>query len=339
MTKARKLVISLCSCIALVLAYESFAKRANTGLMPDDLELLATNSNLIIIGTVTDISYGLSESETGTAVSLPFALVTYDIHETLRGAISSSTFTMAFIGGPNGSGQYLTVSGVPHFQVQEQDLLFVSGNGEIGCPLVLCESGRYRISEGKVFNSQGMPVRLFEGNRAIAYGEPRPEFLTHNLPPPSFETLMRDPLFRQFVDDSGHTVDEIRTFHEEHLSTDVSVTLVLETDDQHDEMWDKRAEVSSLRRERDATTSAISVDTMMGKLRTILATVERRPEPLQSINVTTSPPTYVSPHASEPPSSEVDHDDRPSSALSPSPEDVEESRLLQKQGFNPVIRD
>ena len=35
----------------------------------------------------------------------------------------------------------------------DEDILFVAGNGENGCPIVMCEFGRYRVLDGVVYEA------------------------------------------------------------------------------------------------------------------------------------------------------------------------------------------
>ena len=113
-----------------------------------NLELLLDRSRMVFVGQVVGVDYRLSETRFEDEVSLPYTIVTYEIDKILHGAPLGGTYSMRFLGGSDGRGGFMTVSKVPLFQVGDEDLLFVSGNGEDGCPLVLCEWGRYRILGG-----------------------------------------------------------------------------------------------------------------------------------------------------------------------------------------------
>lgn len=129
------------------------------GELANSLTRLAENANLVFIGSVTDVAYRKARIEEGDG-ELPYTIVTYAIRDVLRGQARGETFTMRFPGGPDGSGRFMTVTGVPRFQRGEQDLLFVVGNGEKGCPLVDCEWGRsHRRREQRPWRGGGIQQR------------------------------------------------------------------------------------------------------------------------------------------------------------------------------------
>lgn len=339
MTKSPRFAVLVVSLFAFAIAFGGSARAAIDAELGTDLEYLSTNSNLIFIGDVISISYGVSQSGSDGTAPLPFTFVTYKIEQVLRGTPPARTFTMRFIGGPNNRGDFLTVSRVPHFHVHERDLLFVSGNGAQGCPLVSCQSGRYRILENRVYSNIGVPIKAIEGNRAIAAGSPRNEFLIREYPAPTFEVLLRDPSFRNQIQESNLPIDEIRALYEKYLSDPVLVQSVgAPTDeDVFDQEVSETHPPSASQTTDTNENTAISVELLLAELRVILTELETRPIALNSIDLSL-PFSSVSPTESEAPSAESVRTGNDTIQSPQSRSDREELRILEQQGFNPVIR-
>lgn len=342
MIKMLRLFVLACSLITLIFIHESDAKSAIDEVSEGDLEFLSSQSNLIFLGEVTDISYRISRSDAEGTVPLPFTFVTHKISLLLHGSTPADSFTMRLIGGPNENGQFLTVTGVPNFQVGQQDLLFVSGNGSEGCPLVLCESGRYRISEGHVYNSNGYPIQLFEQNRAIAGGKPKEEFMAFEYPTPSFDTLLRGSTFQRWLEESQFSIAEIRSLYDENVGDTILSTSVIALPDEY---VDESDGVVITTNDPDTPgvpdtqiSSVVAVDVFVQKLRTVLATAGRPFFPLSGIEKD-APFSFFSPAESDAPLFVDDPSGGSSDGTSQSPEDLEELRILQRQGFNPVIKE
>ncbi|MFQ5562604.1 MAG: hypothetical protein ACE5FO_03450 [Parvularculaceae bacterium] len=175
---------------------------------------LANDSNLVLRGRVAKVEYKMSEPDADGEGALPHTIVTYEIRDVLRGKSPGETFTMRFIGGPDGMGRFLDVSGVPKFEEGDRDLLFIAGNGEQGCPLVLCEWGRYRILRGGVYNAKGAPVRAVRQNNAVSRGRTPREFMSFHYPAPAFDDLMRHPEVQDLIKEQNLSVKELRQRYE-----------------------------------------------------------------------------------------------------------------------------
>jgi hypothetical protein len=187
-----------------------------------ELGALAEQSNLVIRGRVAKVEYKLSEPGEGEG-ALPFTIVTYQIGDVLRGKPSGETFTMRFVGGSDGMGGFLEVSGVPQFEEGDEDLLFISGSGEQGCPLVLCEWGRFRILQSGVYNAKGSPVRAVRGKNAVARGPAPKEFMTFRYPAPKFDDLMRNPQVQAQLKEQNISVDEARVRYEQEAPREIEI--------------------------------------------------------------------------------------------------------------------
>ena len=324
--------------LALPLAIGDGARAATQNEQGNDLSYLSTRSNLIFVGKVVSVSHTISQTGGDGTAPLPFTLVTYTIEQVVHGTLQENSFTMRFIGGPDNRGNILTVTGVPHFQVNERDLLFVSSNGAQSCPLVLCQWGRYRILKGDVYTHQGVPVQDVAENRAIAFGSPQEDFSVRTYPAPSFEELLRDPSFRDQVGESAIPLDELRILYEKYLSEEISEQTVRGPRDQ-DNADDEVIETNTPSAPRSADTirtSAISLDQFLDKLRVTLINVNVTPQPLRSIDAN-EVFSASSPPESGAPLPEAVRTDDDASDLIPSPSDIEELRLLERHGYNPVI--
>lgn len=188
-----------------------------------ELGALAEQSNLVLRGKVAKVEYKLSERSDGEDGALPFTIVTYKVGDVLRGKPSGETFTMRFVGGPDGMGGFLDVSGVPRFQEGEEDLLFIAGNGEDECPLVLCEWGRFRILRNGVYNAKGSPVRAVRQSNAIARGPAPMEFMTFRFPAPKFDDLMRNPEVQGILKQQNLSVEQARARYEQEAPKQIEI--------------------------------------------------------------------------------------------------------------------
>lgn len=118
-----------------------------------------TQAELIFSGIVKKIEYGLSQGKSDIHGSLPYTYVTYQIEQTLKGrSVIEDSLTLRFLGGGAPDGRYLEASNIPQFQVNDRDLLFVEKNGETDCPLVDCQSGRFRVINTGVHAADGRPM-------------------------------------------------------------------------------------------------------------------------------------------------------------------------------------
>lgn len=202
------------ACALACVSAPAFAHSPVGGSESGALAHLAEEANLVFRGRVAKVEYKLSEP-TEEEPGLPHAIVTYSISKTYRGKTEDNTFSMRFIGGPDGMGGFLDLSGVPFFEEGEEDILFVRHAGQEGCPLVLCEYGRFRVYQGGVYNTHGSPVRAIIDDNAIARGRPLEEFLRVRFPAPTFDGLMRNPEARALLKQMDLSEEEARRRYEQ----------------------------------------------------------------------------------------------------------------------------
>lgn len=177
---------------------------------PATLDRLATQSQFVAHTRVAQVDYRLSTASPGAPGRLPYTLVTFEVVTPLAGTHPGSTVTLRFAGGPDGQGRVLNVSDYPVFQVGDEDVLFVAGNGEGGCALAGCIDGRFRISGGQMHNGHGVPLMDLAAGTPRAQGRAPAEFLTVTYPAPSFDALMKNPQARQQLAAMGLTEAQAR---------------------------------------------------------------------------------------------------------------------------------
>jgi hypothetical protein len=213
--------------ITLAIAAHSGSALAHGSVDRSDagqLQAMTRAANLIAYGTVQKIEYGLEKAETKDSREIPFTYVTFGIEKTFRGNRPPRSLVMRFIGGPDGRGGFLEVSGVPSFQKGDKDVLFIAGNGESGCPLVLCQAGRFRVLEGGLYNAHGVPVRALVKEGVIARGKTRKEFLTRRYPAPKFDELIKNPAVAKRIKSMGMSLDDARTKYNAEAPKEIVVT-------------------------------------------------------------------------------------------------------------------
>lgn len=174
-----------------------------------ELDEAVQNADLVFEGEVVGVEYASSMNNgqgeldpdadgTPDRGELPHTFVTYQIREAFKGNYEAETVTLRFLGGvdptpdPVDGYEITEVSQYPEFDLGDQDLVFMRGNTEKGCPIVDCSSGRFRVltspqqSEPRVFTELGQEVRLVERSeteaRLFAIGEHQiPEINQHTF--------------------------------------------------------------------------------------------------------------------------------------------------------------
>lgn len=142
-------------------------------------------ADYIFLGVVAKVEHRLSD---GTP-QLPHTFVTFKVEQLLKGQVNQQLVTLRFIGGPDNKGNFLSVSGVPLFDVGDRDILFVKNNGQSGCPLVECDEGRFRIINNKVYTEQGGIIQLNnQGKLVFGSVVPLEEVRTNKIG----DTVVRD---------------------------------------------------------------------------------------------------------------------------------------------------
>lgn len=179
-----------------------------------DLASLLDQSNLVFVGTAAKVEYRNARSESKDEGLIPYTIITYRVAKVLRGKAPGDVITMRMIGGPDGSGRFLTVSGVPIIQLGDQDLLFVGDTGDASCPLVYCERGRFRILNDRVYDTFGSPVRGISKATALSRGTPPKAFRSVRFPAPTFDQLMENPAVAEQLRTEKMSIDEARRRYE-----------------------------------------------------------------------------------------------------------------------------
>ena len=211
-TKMGRAMCALVSSFA-IMAGSAYAHSPVSSEEAGELRQLVNKASLVFQGTVAKVEYRNSEA-TDNEPGLPHAFVTYRMSKVYRGEQTEEMLTIRFLGGPDGSGDFFEISGVPMFQKGEENILFVKGNGSAGCPLVYCEYGRFRVHQGGVYNTHGSPVRAIIEENAIARGKPLDLFRTLSFPAPTFDGLMKNPEAQAAIKEMGLSMAEARRKYE-----------------------------------------------------------------------------------------------------------------------------
>jgi hypothetical protein len=177
-----------------------------------NLNRLSAAANVVARTRVTNVQFKVSAPGNGSP-GIPYTFVTFAIQSTLQGSAPAS-LTLRFVGGTDGRGGFVGVEGVPAFEVGDQDILFIANNGMAsGCPLVMCEFGRFRVSGNQVYATHGEPVlSVTNGQIKVGTGFGPDEFQSVRYPAPSFDDLMKNPAFAASMP-SGISVDAARALY------------------------------------------------------------------------------------------------------------------------------
>jgi hypothetical protein len=112
-----------------------------TTVVPPEFATLVNESDYVVHAVAKSVS---SEKRTGpNGGAKIYTRVEFEVIEVVAGS-APATIALDFLGGRVGSEQ-MTVEGMPRFQVGDEDILFVSGNGRSICPLYAMMHGRYRV--------------------------------------------------------------------------------------------------------------------------------------------------------------------------------------------------
>lgn len=179
-----------------------------------NLSILVRASGLILHGKVVGVTYVNGIQDGGGLI--PHGFVSYEITEVLFPARDAgrATVVLRFVGGPDGQGRVLDVVGVPKYQVGDEDVLFVKSNGETGCPLVMCEFGRYRVLDGLVYEAHGSPVTRMSTSKILTDGNGPLVLQEFSYQAPAFDDLMKNPSAQALLTKSGLTLEEARQKYE-----------------------------------------------------------------------------------------------------------------------------
>ncbi|MDH3976572.1 MAG: hypothetical protein OEV42_20095 [Deltaproteobacteria bacterium] len=134
-----------------------------------DFGKMAGKANLVLQGTVVNIDYRESQGE-GRQKSLPHTFVTFEVEDVLYGKAPNGRFTLRFFGGSSDDGTIMMMGGAPHFDLGDEDIIFVKGNGASECPLIGCDKGRFRLFNNRVYNEYGQAL-IEDGKGNIIAGK------------------------------------------------------------------------------------------------------------------------------------------------------------------------
>lgn len=151
-----KKLTTIAAAISLSLISANYAKA------DIQVDKLLSQSDLVFQGEIVNIQY--KDSKEG----LPHTFVTYQVNELITGSLSDQKVTLRFIGGEQKKGKmtrFLSVSEVPTFENGESDILFVSKNNQVMCPLVACSQGRFRDINGLVASESGRAITRGENSQ------------------------------------------------------------------------------------------------------------------------------------------------------------------------------
>lgn len=147
-------ILSLGLTIAIPQVYASHADGTNTSE-------LVHKADLIFEGKVINVEYRTSDILQADDVAMPHTYVTYEIIRNFKGRSSQDKLiTLRFRGGPDDAGNTLIIPGVPLFQVDDQDIVFVRGNGVEISPVVGGNFGRFRVSKDAVHSDAWQEIWL-----------------------------------------------------------------------------------------------------------------------------------------------------------------------------------
>lgn len=302
------------------------------------LASLMETANLVVTGEVAGVEYRNSKPGSKGEPSLPHAFVTYRIEDVFRGKARDETLTMRFVGGPDGRGGFMDVSGVPLFQEGERDLLFVTGNGEKGCPLVACEWGRYRIYEHGVYNTKGSPVRAVVDGMAIARGITPEKLRTFSFRAPTFDGLIQNPEVRELLEKREESMDELRELYQASAPKRIEVyTEVTDSNSRGDAQHMQRKERGTTMNQDDGAASMeepeipegpMAVEEFLGIVKELSQQTKRKPEPVRSID--SDAPIYVEMARQMKPQ-------EPPRRKQGASADEQELEMLRESDFNPVL--
>jgi len=149
----------------------AFGALAQAPAAPATVHDFVSRSDLAFHGTVVGIEYVNSLPAADSASGIPHTFVTYRVHSVLHGRVPAEEITLRFLGGYDfESDTYLAASVSPQFDLGDEDVLFVRGNGASPCPLVENSEGRLRVIDGQVYSDTGRAVSL-DRNGAILRGD------------------------------------------------------------------------------------------------------------------------------------------------------------------------
>ncbi len=126
--------------LVFLLALAVLCPARATTVTPPSFSHLINEAQTIVRARVVGIRCEWADSPQGRVIKTH---VTFSVQKRIKGD-AAPEITLRFLGGEIGS-EGMRVSGMPSFEVGQQEFLFISGNGIRFCPLVAMMHGRYRI--------------------------------------------------------------------------------------------------------------------------------------------------------------------------------------------------
>ncbi|NJO62331.1 MAG: hypothetical protein HC836_30140 [Richelia sp. RM2_1_2] len=291
------------------------------------------NSDAVVYGVVSNVEYQMSSEKAESAESLPYAFVTYKIRQVISGEKTEEQVTLRFVGGADGRGNFLEVTGVPTFQVGQQDILFIQNNGKDDCPLVHCGDGRFQIYQNRVYNSHGVPVVGIEKGVVEAKGLPQPALLQVSYPAPSFDDLLKREDIKEILSKNAPqgNINILRERYQKEApkTIDFTVDSAPRTEDK-----DSGSELTRTAEPKLSTEGAIQVGEFVEILQKQASTIKGTGRKVISVNSKEPFDTrvLVPIKPSQPRLQEIPK-------IEESEQDKQERLLLEKQDFNPVLKE
>jgi len=149
------------------------ASAHSTSVLPPTFDELVARADEVILARVVARQSSWVTSRSGRAIVTD---VTFAIERTLKGE-SRIQRTLEFLGGTVGDVS-LTVAGIPEFQVNDRDVLFVRDTGRPASPLVGFSYGRFRVVRDATFGTD--IIRTFDGRPLASLDD------VGNTRPPAF---------------------------------------------------------------------------------------------------------------------------------------------------------
>ncbi len=162
----------------------AFVAPAHASSDYDELSLkkLASNAELVFRGVVEQIDYATSEPRFPGDLGVPHTFVTFDVDEVLKGRVEGAAITLRLEGGVReADGIILSHSEAPRFDLGDEDILFVHGNGESVTPLVGSSRGRIRVIDGRAYTEEGREIQVRQGRALLGPAHSFPEVRTHRI--------------------------------------------------------------------------------------------------------------------------------------------------------------
>ncbi|WP_221032654.1 hypothetical protein [Actomonas aquatica] len=168
--------------LVLVLLGAGAAVARSTTVVPPAFEELVLESDYVVHGRVTAVE-SFWQERGGSRVIV--TQVRVEVLEVIAGE-PPSPLVLTMLGGTVGE-QSMVLEGAPQFEVGDEDILFVQGNGRQVSPLTRIMHGRYRVAKdvasGREFVARdngepltdttevAQPLHTEEGAAATATGE------------------------------------------------------------------------------------------------------------------------------------------------------------------------